>query len=155
MYRKLRLSDKKLSAEKECEILKNSVYGVLSTCSEDGQPYGVPLNYVYEDGRIYFHCAITGRKLENIAYSSRVCFTVTGCGQVLPSKLTTHYQSVIAEGKASIITEDKEKTYALRLLISKYSPEYMQEGLSCIEKTSSRTIVVRIDIEDICGKGNV
>jgi nitroimidazol reductase NimA-like FMN-containing flavoprotein (pyridoxamine 5'-phosphate oxidase superfamily) len=153
MFRELRLKDRKLPEEKAAEILEAGEYGVLSTCGADGQPYGVPLNYAYESGRIYFHCAKEGRKLDNIAANTRVCFTVVGRAQVLPSEHTTAYESVIATGGAAEILGE-EKLHALRLLVEKYSPEYLEEGLACVEKAGDRTGVVRIDIEDLCGKVN-
>ena len=73
MFGELRLQKRRLDAQNSEEILRKGEYGVLSTCGADGQPYGVPLNYVYEDGKIYFHCAAEGRKLDNIAVNSRVC----------------------------------------------------------------------------------
>lgn len=47
-------------------ILDVAEFGVLSTIGNDGQPYGVPLNYIYKDRAIYFHCAVAGQKLDNI-----------------------------------------------------------------------------------------
>jgi nitroimidazol reductase NimA-like FMN-containing flavoprotein (pyridoxamine 5'-phosphate oxidase superfamily) len=48
-------------------ILNKGEYGVLSTVSAEGQPYGTPLNYCLIDDSIYFHCATEGHKLKNLA----------------------------------------------------------------------------------------
>jgi nitroimidazol reductase NimA-like FMN-containing flavoprotein (pyridoxamine 5'-phosphate oxidase superfamily) len=56
-------------------ILREETVGYLGL-AVDGQPYVVPLNYGYVDGRILFHCALSGRKLDAIRANPRVCFTV-------------------------------------------------------------------------------
>ena len=48
-------------SEEEClEILKTAKRGVLAVLGDEGYPYAVPLDFVYEDGKIYFHCAKQG-----------------------------------------------------------------------------------------------
>ncbi len=43
----------------------------------DGQyPYVVPMNFGYRDGRIYFHCAAEGRKIDILQKNDRVCIEV-------------------------------------------------------------------------------
>lgn len=65
----MRRKDRQAGEEDILRILKENVYGVLSTISEDGWPYGVPVSYVYEDGKIYFHSATMGHKVDNLAHS--------------------------------------------------------------------------------------
>ena len=64
--REMRRKDKEIGMDDAINFLTEHEYGVLSTVGTDGQPYGVPLNYVYKDNCIYFHCALTGHKIENI-----------------------------------------------------------------------------------------
>ena len=40
-------------------ILREEAIGYLGL-SVDGRPYVVPLNYCYLEGKILFHCALTG-----------------------------------------------------------------------------------------------
>ena len=63
------------SREEMEQILQEEVLGYLGL-EGDGQPYVVPLNYAYAAGKILFHCALTGRKLDAIRRNPRVCFTV-------------------------------------------------------------------------------
>ena len=56
-------------------FLKQEALGYLGL-SIDGQPYVVPLNYAYLDGKILFHCALEGKKLDHIASNPAVCFSV-------------------------------------------------------------------------------
>jgi len=62
MNRSMRLKDRQMSKESVIELLERGKYGVLSSVDEDGQPYGVPVNYVFDGNEsIYFHCAREGR----------------------------------------------------------------------------------------------
>jgi len=151
MFRELRRSEQKLPDEKAAEILEKGEYGVLSTGGEDGQPYGVPLNYVFMDGNLYFHGAREGQKLDHIRANHRVCFTVVGKAQVLPAQFTTSYESVVAMGEAFTV-EGEEKRKALWQFFEKYSSEYMQNGAAYLDKAADRTAVVKIKILHLCGK---
>ena len=42
------------------EILTRSTAGVLALADADGFPYTVPLSYLYQEGKIWFHCARAG-----------------------------------------------------------------------------------------------
>jgi uncharacterized protein len=56
-------------------FLQEATIGYLGL-SRDGKPYVVPLNYAYIDGKIYFHCALSGQKLDYLHANPKVCFTV-------------------------------------------------------------------------------
>ena len=60
------------SRDKVDEILGRCRVGRIATHGADGYPYVIPLNYVYHDGSIYFHCARSGEKLDNLKRDSRV-----------------------------------------------------------------------------------
>ena len=69
----MRRSERELSFEQAVEIMNSGSWGVLSTVGADGYPYGVPVNYAYDDGKIYFHCAKnSGHKQENLIFSGTV-----------------------------------------------------------------------------------
>jgi nitroimidazol reductase NimA-like FMN-containing flavoprotein (pyridoxamine 5'-phosphate oxidase superfamily) len=74
MFREMRRKDRSISSEQAIQLLKNGQYGVLSTIGENGYTYGVPLNYVYHEGNIYFHCAVEGSKIDNIMFNNKVFF---------------------------------------------------------------------------------
>lgn len=79
MNREMRRNDRQLNTEDTLSILEQGEYGILSTVSADGIPYGVPVSYTYFNQCIYFHCAKNaGLKLENIGNNANVCFTVVG-----------------------------------------------------------------------------
>ncbi len=149
--RELRRKDKQSSMEEAQALLEVSEYGVLSTVDSDGQSYGVPLNYVYTDGAIFFHCALPGHKVDNIDNNPKVSFCVVGDTKVLPSDFSTNYASTIVFGTASEV-EGQERYDGLMKLLEKYSPDYLEEGKKYIEKLDNVTKVIKIDIKQMSGK---
>ena len=151
MRRELRRKEREMTGPEARGLLERGEYGVLSTRGPDGAPYGIPLNYCVINDAIYFHCAVEGHMLENIAVDGRVSFCVVGTTEVLPDQFATRYESVIISGTA-IEVFDEEKQRALEGLLAKYSAEHRLEGLKFIEAKGKRTRVFRIDIDTICGK---
>jgi hypothetical protein len=151
MTKTMRRADRAIPDSEAKEILQAGEYGVLSTVSVDGQPYGVPVSYSYAGDVIYFHCAPEGHKLENLSGNSRVSFCVVGKTQVLPDKFATNYESVIVFGKAFEVTDDEKHTGLVELL-KKYSPGFMEKSLRYIEGDSGQARVYRIVIESMTGK---
>jgi len=148
---KIRRSDREISAPEAKALLAGGEYGVLSTVDVDGQPYGVPLSYVYRNDRIYFHCALEGHKLDNIAANPRVSFCVVGRTKVLPEQFATEYESAVAFGVAAEV-QGAERHDALRWLLEKYSPRFVEEGKRYMLQKDRLTRVVRIEITHISGK---
>lgn len=147
---------RRMSETDAIQILKEGTYGVLSTSSRDGNPYGVPLNYFYvpEDHAIYFHCFVKGRKLDNIMKNDRVSFVVVGNEKIIPERFVTHYESVVITGTASLITDDKEKTERLLQLCKALAPTAVERREEVIRKQLSAVVIVKVKIEEICGKRN-
>jgi len=151
MERKIRRTDRAISESEAKSILEKGEFGILSTASLDGQPYGVPISYCYTENVIYFHCAIDGHKLENLGKNNRVSFCVVGRTEVLPDKFSTKYESAIVFGKAFELTDD-EKHKGLLEIVKKYSPGFIKEGLQYIENAAHKARAYKIVIESITGK---
>jgi uncharacterized protein len=150
----MRRSDRQMSEIVAQTLLKQGEYGILATVNSSGQPFGTPLSYIYLNDFVYFHCAMEGTILQNLASNPQVCFTVIGNTKVIPDMFTTNYESVMASGTASIVN-GSEKTVALEGLIYKYSPDFLESGMAYIEKAQAKTIVVKIRIEHLTGKHRV
>ena len=129
----LRRKDRAITNEEAMAILRKAEYGVLSTVSPDGKPYGVPLNFCLVGSCIYFHCAVEGRKIDNIKNNKNVSFCVIGDTEILPDKFGTKYESVIVAGEIEE-SFDKDKQEALEGMLRKYSSDYFEKGLEYIEK---------------------
>jgi len=149
--RAIRRSDREISTQEARAILDCAEYGVLSTVGKDGQPYGVPLSYVYRNDGIYFHSALTGQKLDDIEYNAKVSFCVVGNTKVLPDKFATEYESAVAFGLASEVN-GTERHNALLWLLEKYCPDFIEEGKLYIDQKNKTTKVFKIEINHISGK---
>lgn len=124
MFRKIRKVKNELSPERTKEILHKAPRGVLSLHGDDGYPYGLPLNYVYdeENQTLYFHGTKTGYKIDCIKKDPKACFTVIledGIADDGWSKITS---SVVAYGLAEEITDKDFARSAMIKLAKKYYP---------------------------------
>lgn len=125
----MRRTDRKLSKDEIMPILTNEKYGILSSIGENGYPYGVPISYIFVEQKLYFHCAAgVGSKLKNIKNNPKVCFTVVGNTEVIPSKFGTKYESVIVFGMANEVSNETKQVILERML-DKYSCDYKESGL--------------------------
>jgi len=147
----MRRSDRAIPLDEAKKILQGAEYGILSTVSQDGEPYGVPVSFAYTGDVIYFHCAPSGHKLNNINADNRVSFCVVGKTKVLPENFATNYESVIVFGKAFEISGD-EKQNGLVEVLKKYSPEVMEKGFQYIESDGPKAKAYKILIDSMTGK---
>jgi len=152
MFRKMRRSEKQLSEEESIEVLKRGEEGVMATIGADNYPYAVPLNYTYHNGSIYFHCAKTGHKIDNIEYNSKVSFCVLTDTEILSEDFSTKFKSVVVFGKA-VEVFDVEKEEGLMALIQRFSSEHLEAGKKYIHNAMDKTRVFKIEIAHITGKG--
>lgn len=148
--------ESRLSEEAAKELLLKGEIGVLSTAGADGVPYGIPINYVYspEENILFFHCATKGRKVSNLIENNKVSLAVVGSAKVVPDKYTSAYESVIVEGKASLITDPDEKRRLLVRLCERFAPHALARRDEVITKYLPATLMIRIDIVSISGKRN-
>ncbi len=152
MFRPMRLNKQQLSNEETDAMLKTCTSGVLAVCGDEGYPYAVPLSYAYEDGKIYFHCATSGHKLDAIKNHEKVSFCVVAGDEVHPGELTTYYRSAIVFGRARILEGDEEKRYALERLADKYAPDFPAQGEAAIKREWKAVTSVVIEIDHSTGK---
>lgn len=142
--------------EKAIEILKNSKYGILSTSSKDNIPYGVAINYFYneKENAVYFHTKRIGTKINNIKNNSNVSLFILAAEEVIPERYITHYESIIVSGKAYIIIDEKEIREELISLCDKLAPNIVERRQEVIDKYINAVCIVKINIESITGKKN-
>lgn len=151
MLREMRKKERSINISEAIEILNKGQYGILSVITNEGYPYGVPINYVYMNNCIYFHCAMEGHKLDSTKLNNNVSFCVVGKTELLPNKFSTKYESVIVFGKAFEVLNE-EKITALSAFVDKYSKEFKDAGDKYIKNSNNRTKVIKINIEHISGK---
>ena len=115
--------------EAMADILARTNVGRLATIDADGYPYITPVNFVFYQGRIYFHCAKKGEKLDNLARNSKVCFQADVTLSYLDAALVPDknacnvhqlFQSVVIRGTASVLPDGDLKTETLNALVAKH-----------------------------------
>lgn len=151
MFRGMRRFKQGLTQEECISILEKEPRGVMAVHGEDGYPYAFPLDYVYLDGKLYFHCAREGHKLDAIAADSRVSFCVMDEGFRKEGDWALNISSVIIFGKIRKIEDSEETVRIARSLGLKYypTPESVEEE---IRKAVSRVQILELTIDHMTGK---
>ena len=154
-FRSMRRKRQQLSEEKSIGILQKSTAGTLALLGDNGYPYAVPISYVYADGKLYFHSALSGHKIDAIRNCDKASFCVIDQDEVHPEKYTTYFRSVIAFGRIHIIEDEQEKLATARLLGDRYNPNQEEALQKELEKGLSRMLMIRFDIEHLTGKAAI
>ena len=123
VFREMRRKKQVLSQKEVEGILHKGTSGVLALLGDNDYPYAVPISYVYDNGKVYFHSAKSGHKIDAIQKAAKASFCVIDEDLVVPEEYTTYFRSVIAFGKIRVIEDDREKRAAIEKLAIKYAPE--------------------------------
>lgn len=153
MFREMRRKKQQLTQEETMVILREGTSGVLSLTGDEGYPYGVPLSYVYDGDKLYFHCAKEGHKIDAIRKNPKASFCVIAQDEIVPEKYTTCYRSVIAFGSVRILENEGEKRRAIEELALKYASEDSEENRqNYIEKDWEPLCMLEMTVEHLSGK---
>ncbi len=152
MFREMRRFKQELQHNEIERILRLSTSGVLALLDNNGYPYSVPLSYVYSNGKIYFHSAKSGHKIDAIKNYNKATFCIIDKDDVKPEKYTTFYKSVIIFGNIEIVDDVDEILQAIQELGEKYYPNHSNELQNEIEKYKTAFLIIRFNIEHITGK---
>ena len=135
------------------EILRSGTAGTLALIDEEGLPYAVPLSYVYWQGKLYFHCAKEGHKIQAVRANPVASFCVVGQDRVIPERYTTPYRSVVACGTIRMLEDEGQIDAAIRALGRRYAPDQTEEALQQeIDKERGRFLVLELTPERMTGK---
>jgi nitroimidazol reductase NimA-like FMN-containing flavoprotein (pyridoxamine 5'-phosphate oxidase superfamily) len=153
MFRDMRRRKQGLPEDEITRILTEQKRGVLSVHGEDGYPYGLPMNFLYDpaEGRIYVHSAKAGHKIDAITADNRVCFTTWDDGVLDEDEWSYHVKSVVAFGRAELVQDERTTYEKARALGEKYFPteEYVDDEM---RKAASRVQMIAITIDHVTGK---
>jgi len=142
-----------MNSQDSQELLEKAPAGRLGTCLGN-EPYVTPLNFVYDNGKIYFHSAKMGRKLENIKSNPKVCFEVDQLIGIKQGEIGCdfgcYYKSVIISGEARIVESESQKVRILEKLVLKYALKNIRPVLE--NSKLERIDVVEIQVENMSGK---
>ncbi len=125
--------------------------GIMACLGDDDYPYAVPLSYVYFNGKIYFHTAKAGHKIDAITKYPKVSFTVIDEDTIVSKEYTSYFRSAIAFGKARIVEGD-ERLEAFKALAKKYSGDLPEDDRNKVVAECTHAYIIAIDVEHITGK---
>lgn len=146
-------------------LLAEVGHGCLAAVGPEGWPILRPLNFVYLDGRIYFHGARKGEKMDVLSDNDRVAFVVVRDFAIIPSHFvdaqracpaTQYYEAVMIRGRARVVADREEKARVLQALMEKLQPEGGHMPITADEPlyagSLKTTAVVAIEVEEMTGK---
>ncbi len=151
MFRELVRKNNELTSDECIRILTEEKRGVLSVIGDNGYPYGMPMNHLYCDGCIYFHCGKVGHRLDSLNRDNKVSFCVYDNGYRVDGEWALNIKSVIVFGKIDII-EDMDTIIDITTKLSyKFTgdEEYIRREIA---DHAHKTLLLKLNIEHICGK---
>ena len=153
MFRTMRRFKQQISDEECREILKTGKRGVLSVIGDEGYPYGIPLDHWYceQDGKLYFHCAKTGHKLDAVAACDKVSYCVLNEGVREGDDWPLHFKSVVVFGRMRLVEDEAKTREICTALCKKFTDDeaFLQYELT---HALSRVQCLEITIEHMTGK---
>lgn len=153
MFRPMRRKKKEISLAEAVQLLKNERRGVLSVNGDNGYPYAVPVNFLYDDesNKIYFHGSKAGHKADALKKDDKVCFTVYGNEQIKDELWAPYLQSTVVFGRCHIIEERAETIKLAKKFAMKYYPDEKTVDEE-MEVSGKAVHMYEITIEHISGK---
>ena len=153
MFRPIRRKKNEISLPAAQQLLREARRGVLAVNGDDGYPYAIPINYLYDEAaqKLYFHGAKVGHKVDALKACDKVCFTVYGNETVKKEPWAPFVQSAVVFGRCRLMESGPEATRRLKQFAMKYYPE---EQLADREIAASGRAaqMFEITIEHVSGK---
>lgn len=151
MFRPMKREKQALSELEINHIMSSCKTGVLACLGDEGYPYALPLNYVYYHGKVYFHSAKSGHKIDAIMNNPKVSFAVVAEDKIVSEAYTTYFSSVIGFGRARF-AEGDEWVEGFKALVEKYSGDQPAKEKHDAVMNCKQTQIIAIDFEHITGK---
>ena len=153
MFKEVARKAQILTSAQITQILNSEKRGVLSVCGENGYPYGLPINFWYneDNGYIYFHSGKKGHKNDAISSDNKVSFCVYDDGYKKDGEWSLNISSVIVFGRMHIVEETEKAIEIFRQLSLKFTSDIKYIN-SEIEKFAKNTICYELRPEHITGK---
>ncbi len=152
-FRPMRRASQQVSAEECVRILTEEKRGVLSVLGENGYPYGIPMNHWYnpEDGKLYFHGAKAGHKLDALRNCGKVSYCVFDAGYRREGEWALNVTSVIVFGRISLVTDEEKARLIGISLCRKFTDdeEYIRKEL---RNALPRVQCLELTIDHMTGK---
>lgn len=154
MFRPMRRKSHTISEEDARRLLETSRCGVLAVVGDDGYPFAFPINYLFDAqaGKIYFHGAKKGQKVDALGKCDKVCFTVMGNERTSEAEPWAPFmQSVVAFGRCKLVEDADAAVAIMRRLALRYYPS-AEEVEAEIARSMPAAQLFEINIEHLTGK---
>ena len=153
MFRQMRRFKQQVSNEKCIEILKSEPRGVLAVLGDDSYPYTIPIDFYYDedDGKIYFHGAKEGHKIDSIEKCDKASFCVMDKGFKKDGDWALNITSVVAFGRIRKVTDAEKTKEKVCALGRKYHPTAEAVEIEW-EPAKNRVLCLEMEIEHMTGK---
>jgi nitroimidazol reductase NimA-like FMN-containing flavoprotein (pyridoxamine 5'-phosphate oxidase superfamily) len=155
MERKMRRSDLAMTEAETLSLIKSCRFAVLSLVDPEGLPYGVALDYIYNDNYLYFHGAKEGRKIDSMKTNPNGCAVILGNTSVVPEKFGRKYTSAVVEGPIELIDDPEQKRQVMTWVVETNSPDHAEKGKAIIEKMLDRVLIYKMRMETVSGKHGI
>jgi len=133
----------KLADQEARSIIERGRVGRLA-CVFNGEPYVVPVNYVFDRDNIYIHSR-PGRKVDALRANPRACLLVDEIQDEF------NWRSALAFGNYEEIQDQLERDLVVELFTKRFRSLTPVE--SVVELPASQPIVFRISVDTITGAG--
>ncbi|WP_027449803.1 NimIJ family nitroimidazole resistance protein [Xylanibacter brevis] len=151
-FREMRRKRQQLTDADSIAVLQKATSGTLALLGDNDYPYAVPISYVYDNGKLYFHSAMAGHKVDAIRRCNKASFCVIEQDDVRPEKYTTYFRSVIAFGRIEIVEDEAEKRTIMHLMGNRFNPNHDDALQKELESGLAHMLAIRMDIEHLTGK---
>ena len=150
-FRAMRRFRQQLTIEQCAQVLSSQPRGVLAVLGDGDYPYAVPLDFLYRDGKLYFHCAREGHKLDALRRYGKASFCVLSEGVKEAESWWYHFESVVCFGRIGIVDDAARADALLRQIGAKYFPQgYDLED--DMQRNAPRAYVLEMHIDHMTGK---
>lgn len=153
MFRPIRKKKNEIDTKAIKALLQFSRRGILAVNGDNGYPYAIPVNYLYDEEtkKIYFHGARAGHKVDALKSCDKVCFTVYGNETIKEESWAPYMQSVVIFGRCHLMEACAETTEILKKFALKYYPneQLVDEEIAISGKAVQ---LFEIEIEHFSGK---
>ena len=145
----MRRKDRQREEDFAWRVFDQAPYGVLSMRDGEGS-YGVPVSPARVGEKVYFHCAMEGKKLDCLCQWPEASMAlVTDVG---PDYFAITFRSAVLRGRVTVVTDEDEKLAALRAISQRYCPEQMVDFAKYAAQAGRAARVCRLDVTEITGK---
>ncbi|WP_024506096.1 pyridoxamine 5'-phosphate oxidase family protein [Bradyrhizobium sp. ARR65] len=122
----------------------------------DGQPFCTPTLYWREGSRLYWHGSSASRMLRNLSEGEPACLTVTHLDSLVLARCgfnhSADYRSVMAFGRARLVSDPEEKERALVMMVDRFFPGRTAQLRQSTQQEIKATAVVTMEIERASAK---